>query len=200
MEGGKLSALDFRNLLEGSYSGKKRYGDFVLDKELSTKTSKVYVNPQTNKAVVAHKGTEGMSDWYNNAVYTVGGIKQYKKTDRYKEARDVQNKAFDKYGNQNISTIGHSQGGLQADLLGRRGYETITYNKPGIRKIKGLHDNYNVRTSLDPISYLGSNESYLTVPSKSYNPIKEHSISELKGLDKNLQIGRGMYKFRYTRL
>jgi hypothetical protein len=200
VKGGKLSVLDLKNLLTGSYEGKDKYRDYVLDKDISTKTSKVYVNPKTNQTVVAHKGTEGMSDWYNNAVYTVGGIGQYKKTDRYKEAKSVQDKAGDKYGNKNITTIGHSQGGLQADLLGREGYETITYNKPRLRKIKGLKNNYDIRTSNDPVSYFGSsNDAFLTIPSKTYNPVGEHSITKLQNLDKNLQIGRGMYKFRYAR-
>lgn len=199
-KGGRISVLDLTNLLTGSYEGKNKYGDYVLDEDISTDTSKVYVNPKTKKTVVAHKGTEGISDWYNNAVYTLGGIGQYKKTDRYKEAKSVQDKARDKYGNKNITTIGHSQGGLQADLLGRDSYETITYNKPRLRKIKGLRNNYDIRTSYDPVSYYGDmGDAYMTIPSKTYNPIGEHSITKLQNLDKNLQIGRGIYKFRYNR-
>lgn len=199
MKGGKIRSDDLYNLLYGSYEGKDNYGDYILDKDLSTKSSKVYVNPKTNKAVVAHKGSDSYADFYNNAVYALGGINRYKQTDRYKEAANVQKKANEKYGNKNISTIGHSQGGLQADLLGRDSYETITYNKPRLRTIKGLKNNYDIRSSYDPISYIGSNETQLTIPSKTINPISEHSIDVLKDLDKDVLIGRGYIKTRIIR-
>ena len=50
-------------------------------------------------------------------------------TPRYKEALQVQQQAEKKYGAKNISTIGHSQGGYQAQLLGANTQEIITLNK-----------------------------------------------------------------------
>ena len=130
MEGGALSAKELKGLLGASYDPKTtKVGDFVLDSKLSTSTSKVYRNPNTAQVVVAHRGTEGLLDWGNNAVYALGGKTAYKMTPRYKEAEKVQKQAEKKYGKGNVSTIGHSQGGLQAELLGGKSKEIITLNK-----------------------------------------------------------------------
>ena len=55
----------------------------ILDKTNSTKTSKIYVHP-TRQVVVAHKGTSGVLDWGNNAVYGLTGDVGYKLTGRYR--------------------------------------------------------------------------------------------------------------------
>jgi len=150
-QGGALSAKDLKDLLGASYDPKKdKVNDFEMDREISSKTSKVYYNPTTGQAVVAHMGTQGLLDWGNNAVYALGGKKAYKKTHRYKEAKRVQHRAEAKYGASNVSTIGHSQGGLQAEMLGKNSKETITLNKatrPFANKRSG--NQYDIRTSGD---------------------------------------------------
>ena len=88
-----------------------------MDKKNSTKTSKIYVHP-SGQVVVAHKGTSGVLDWGNNAVYGLTGDVGYKLTGRYREAKKVQDTAERIYGAKNITTIGHSQGAYQAQLLG----------------------------------------------------------------------------------
>jgi hypothetical protein len=127
--GGALSQKDLKGLLGASYDPTDNVNDFKLDKESSSKTSQVYHNPKTGQTVVAHRGTSGVLDWGNNLVYAVAGKKGYKMTPRYKEAEKVQKKAEEKYGAKNVSTIGHSQGGLQAELLGKDSKEIITLNK-----------------------------------------------------------------------
>ena len=47
-------------------------------------------------------------------------------TARYREAKKVQDTAERVYGANNITTIGHSQGGYQAQLLGDKSHEIIT--------------------------------------------------------------------------
>jgi hypothetical protein len=198
--GGKLQASTFKKLLKASYDEKIENVDgFKQDKSLSTKTSKVYYNPETGQAVVAHKGTSGISDWYNNAVFAFGGEDAYKKTDRYKEAEKVQREASKKYGN--ISTIGHSQGGLQAEMLGGDSNEIITLNKatrPFSNKRK--ENQYDVRTSRDIISMLNpfqpKNNNEIIIKSDSYNPLKEHDISSLERLEGDMMIGRSVFKPR----
>jgi hypothetical protein len=81
--GGKLGRDELKGLLDASYDGRERVGDWVIDKQLSTKTSKVYANNE-GRAVVAHRGTEGITDWGNNLAFAVGGEYLYKKTDRFK--------------------------------------------------------------------------------------------------------------------
>jgi hypothetical protein len=195
-QGGALSAKDLKDLLGASYDPKKdKVNDFEMDREISSKTSKVYYNPTTGQAVVAHMGTQGLLDWGNNAVYALGGKKAYKKTHRYKEAKRVQHRAEAKYGASNVSTIGHSQGGLQAEMLGKNSKETITLNKatrPFANKRSG--NQYDIRTSGDIVSALNpfqkKNKNEIVLKSKSYNPLKEHSADTLGQLEEGHMIGK----------
>lgn len=191
IRGGKLSASDLRGLLNASYSGEERVGDFILDKRLSTGTSKVYYNPTTTQVVVAHKGTEGVMDWLNNLAFALGGRWGYEKTSRYKEAEKVQREAEEAYGTKNLATIGHSQGALQADLLGQRGKEVITLNKPSHPlKTSSSAIQTDIRTRRDPVSIF--TDADITIESEGYNPLKEHSVDTLGRLDPELMIGEGL--------
>jgi len=197
-QGGKLSVENLTGLLKASYNPVENVGDFELNKELSTKTSKVYYDPNKNQAVVAHRGTKGASDWLNNLVYAVGGTKAYKMTPRYREAQRTQQRAQKLYGNENVSTIGSSQGGLQAELLGKNSKEIITHNK-ATRPFGNIkHKNqFDVRSKADIISYLNplqlKTNRDIEIPAESYlNPLKEHSIETLNRLNSQQEIGRGI--------
>jgi hypothetical protein len=186
-----LDVKDLKGLLEASYDkGINETSGYVKDKKLSKGKTKVFVNAE-GKTVVAHRGTDGMKDWGNNLAYAVGGKDLYKTTDRFKDAKKVQREAEKKYGRDNITTIGHSQGGLQAELLGKKGNDIITYNK-ATRPFSN-HQSKNqtdIRTSNDLISALnpfqnrtsGSVPSsrQITIKSKGFNPLKEHSLQRLR--------------------
>ena len=156
INGNGLKSITFQKLLEASYSGKEEVEGFIMDKSFSSKTSKVYIHP-SGQVVVAHQGTASVMDWGNNAVYALTGDTGYKFTPRYKEAKKVQENAEKKYGAKNITTIGHSQGGYQAQLLGANGHEIITLNKAtrpqevlyGSSKKK---NQYDVRSKTDLVS------------------------------------------------
>ena len=196
-QGGKLSAGDLQGLLDASYDGRERVGDFIIDKALSTSNSKVYFNPATNKAVVAHKGTTGITDWGNNAVYALFGNTGYKQTQRFKDAEKVQKAAEKKYGASNISTIGHSQAGLQAELLGKKSNEIITLDKAtrpfGNTKSK---NQYDIRSSNDIVSaanpFQKDNKKEIVLKNKSLNPLVAHDIGQLSKLDSDTMIGQGI--------
>jgi hypothetical protein len=194
-KGGKISIGNLKNLLNASYNNKQsEVGDYVLDPTLSSKTSKVYLNPNTGQVVVAHRGTSGFSDWLNNAVYAYGGEHLYKQTPRYKEAEKVQHNAYEKYGKENISTIGHSQGGLQAELLGEKSKEIITLNKATRPFENTKHENqYDIRSEKDLVSRLNpfqpKSEKDIIIPSHSKNYLKEHSIDTLNRLDSDKDVG-----------
>jgi len=188
IKGNGLKANTFKELLEASYSGKEEVAGFNLDKSISSKTSKVYVHP-SGHVVVAHQGTASVMDWGNNAVYALSGDTGYKFTPRYKEAKKVQEAAEKKYGAKNISTVGHSQGSYQAQLLGAKTHEIITLNKAtrpqevlyGSSKKK---NQYDVRASTDLVSlfrnpFQKKNETTINVVG---NPLKSHSLNVL---DKN---------------
>jgi len=193
--GGKISFGNLRKLLDASYRTDEKAGDFVLDKDSSSKTSKVYINPDTKQVVVAHRGTSGFTDWFNNLAYAYGGEKYYKMTPRYKEAEKVQRRAEEKYGTDKVSTIGHSQGGLQAELLGKNSKEIITLNK-ATRPFSNVkkENQYDIRSDMDAVSSANPFQprSDITIKSDSVNPLKEHSIDILDRLDKEQYIGRGL--------
>ena len=119
MNGGGLKSISFQKLLKASYSGDEKVEGFTMDIFISSKTSKVYVHP-SGQVVVAHRGTSGVLDWGNNAMYGMVGDIGDKLTPRYKEALKVQQNAEKKYGAKNITTIGHSQGGLQVQIIRRK--------------------------------------------------------------------------------
>ena len=185
-QGEGLYDTEFKNLLKSSYSGEP-VEDWVMDKYLSTKTSKVYKHKRENKVVIAHRGTKGFADWGNNAVFALGGEAAYKLTPRYKEAKKVQARAEKKYKGAKISTIGHSQGSLQAEMLGKNTDETITLNKATrpqdlISRSKQNKNQYDISTKGDPVSvFRNPFEKYQKLDVKgSYNPIKAHSIDAVQ--------------------
>jgi len=207
IEGGKLAVPTLKGLLDASYDKKvKNVDGFIQDEKLSTKTSKVYINPETGQAVVAHKGTSGFTDWFNNAVYAVGGRKAYKMTGRYKEAEKVQHQAEKKYGKDKVSTIGHSQGGLQAELLGQNSHEVITLNKATrpFENTKG-ENQYDISSSRDIVSAFNPFQHIqnpfepkkghdIIIPAKGFNVLDEHSIDTLERLENDKSIGRGLIR------
>ena len=205
ISGGKLAVPTLKGLLDASYDKNvKNVDGFVQDERLSTKTSKVYVNPETGQAVVAHRGTSGFTDWFNNAVYALGGRRAYKMTGRYKEAEKVQKEAEAKYGKDKVSTIGHSQGGLQAELLGQNSHEIITLNK-ATRPFENTkaENQYDIKSSRDIVSSLNpfQNNPFapkqgqdIVIPAKGFNVLAEHSIDTLERLENDKSIGRGLIR------
>ncbi len=195
--GGSLSVKDLKGLLEASYKEKAKVGDWVLDTAISGPTAKVYFNPKNNKVVVAHRGTPATdgADWLNNLTYALKGTEGYKKTKRFLASKKVQDAAEAKYGTKKMATIGHSQGSLLSELLGKNGYETITLNKATRPKsnVKGQHQ-YDIRSSGDVVSALNpfqeKTDRDITIQKQSWNPLKEHSIDILNRLNPEQEIGR----------
>lgn len=195
--GGSLSVKDLKGLLEASYNEKAKVGDWVLDTEISGPTAKVYFNPKNGKVVVAHRGTPATDgkDWLNNLTYALKGTEGYKKTKRFLASKKVQDLAEAKYGTKKMATIGHSQGALLAELLGKNGYETIALNKATRPKsnVKGKHQ-YDIRSSGDVVSALNpfqvKTDRDITIQKQSWNPLTEHSIDILNRLNPEQEIGR----------
>lgn len=202
-KGGKRTAKEIKDFLEASYQENppNELDGFILDKSLSTDTAKVYYNPQTKEAVVAHRGTKGALDWGNNLAYALG---YYDYTPRYKKGKSVQDKAEEKYGKSNISTLGHSQGSILARKLGADTKEVINVN-PAYAFEKPKKNEYNIRSKTDVVSGLYAPISYarsvlfpkyskkhdITIPSKSTTDVLgEHSYNILDRLG-NQEIGVG---------
>jgi hypothetical protein len=201
-EGGKRSAKEIKDFLDASYQDKppEKIDGWILDKKLSNNTGKVYYNPKTKEAVVAHRGTKGVTDWGNNLAYALG---MYEYTSRFKKGKSVQDKAEAKYGKKNISTLGHSQGSILSRKLGKDTKEIINVNPAYIFENPAKNE-YNIRSSSDVVSGLFapvaktreilfpkySKNRDITIPSQSSTDvIGEHSYSILDRLGEK-EIGR----------
>ncbi len=197
--GGSLKASDLRKLLESSYTSAP-VDSWKMEKSMSSRNSKVFRNPSTGQVVVAHKGTQGTMDWGNNLVYAVTGEMGYKQTKRYKDALKVQKAAENAFGRDMVTTIGHSQGGLQAQMLGGDSKEIITVNKatrPG-EAVYGSSKKRNqtdVRTSIDPVSAFrspfASKKKQVTIDADTTDPVDAHSYKHLDKLGDTM-IGEGV--------
>lgn len=197
-----MKVKTIKSLLNASYDKtppKKLKNGLRLDESLTTPTVKTYYNKNNNEAYVVHRGTQGAADWLNNVAYLTGN---YKRTDRFKQAEKIQNKAEKKYGKQNISTLGHSQGSILARELGKDTKQVINVN-PAYKLERPLKNEYVVRSSSDVVSSLYapvakvrsilypkySKAHDITIPSKS-NLLDEHSYNILDRLG-NKEIGNG---------
>lgn len=187
LKGGSVVASDVSKFVEESYKKPKessdQVGDFVLDKELSTRKAKVYHDPKTNKTIVANRGTTGtVSDWTNNLRYgadlaTGNLFNFYNKSDRMKQAEKVQKEAIEKYGKVDTN-IGHSQSGVITRELNKKGLtgEVININ-PATFYDKPKKNEKVYRSTYDPVSFFSKGATTLK---GSINPLKAHSTAFIK--------------------
>jgi len=204
--GGALSGAEVKELSKASYEKNRpeKIGDFVLDKALSTDEAAVYYNPKTGKASVAHRGTEGATDWLNNIALATG---YYKYTPRYKRGKETQKKVNEKYGKENVDTVSHSQSGQLAHKLNEEGlvHKSIEIN-PARLPFQKIRDNETIiRSSKDPVSALvpigwknGKVETIDTGKSVT-DVIGQHSYDIIQGENENKMFGNGMKKGKPVR-
>ena len=118
IRGGELDSKEVKNLLKASYDPTLIENGFVLDTEISKGYNNVFYNSDTGEVAMTVAGTSDLKDWKNNLTYGVYGRKGYKETERFKTAKEIHDKAVAKYGNKNITLLGHSQGAISAEILG----------------------------------------------------------------------------------
>ena len=125
----------------------------------------------------------------------------YDFTDRSNQAKKAQEKVIEKYGNNNLSTVGHSQSAINTRKYGKNSKEIINVN-PAFNPllISDYYRNpneYNIRSSKDIVSFpmliknnlqsitnpKWSKNHNLTVPAETNDILKEHSPDILKRLD-----------------
>ena len=189
-----LEIGEIKQFVEASYEPKKgeteQIGNYVLDKELSTRKAKVYHDPINDKTIVANRGTIGtLSDWTNNAQYLMGN---YNKTDRMKQAERVQKEAIQKYGKVDTN-VGHSQGGIITRRLNEKGLtnEVINLN-PASKGEKVRKNEFIIKSMTDPVSILQKQPKKRTTKTKgTLDFLKEHSTDILDRLNPKQLIGRG---------
>jgi len=189
--GGSLHVDLIKQFIDNSYKHtENEIGPFMIDNALSTKEVQVWVSESLKRLVLVVRGTEGtVVDWTNNAVYLTG---KYKKTKRFQRANKIMEEALAKYPGFRLTICSHSQGGILSHLLANpRIFEKIHYN-PGWTTEKLEPNEYIVRTSGDAVSMFSPKSQHTTViPSKTRNPIHEHSTIPLEDLPPKMEIGRG---------
>ncbi len=199
IDGGKLPISDIQGLLKQSYSSVPTdFKDYILDKPLSGKRVQVYKQNNSPNAVVVHRGTKGIQDVGNDLKYVLGF--DISNSKRAKHSQKIQTKAEQKYGPENVSTLGHSLGSKLASLVGSKSKEIINLNKavsPADALKKVNPNEYNIRTSKDFVSLLlPLRNNPLTIDSPWFsNVLQEHKIDVLDRLDPNLLVGKGLNQY-----
>jgi predicted alpha/beta-fold hydrolase len=181
-----MKVQTLKKVLKSSYSRKKENIDgYEKNKQLSGKRAQVYYDPSTKKAIVAHRGSQGVRDWIKtNTAMAVG----YEGGKRFQHAKKIQNKAEKMYGAENVTTVGHSLGGRIAEKVGQKSSRVITYNKAvtprSLLQPTSFHQT-DIRTKQDVVSSLGKFQKKkgenLEINSSS-NPVKAHGIQFLSRL------------------
>ena len=202
LKGGKIEVKYLNKLLNESYKGKKNTNAniddrYILDNELSTDKTKVYVDKNTNDIAMVNRGTSDFKDVMTDAKMLFGY-----KDKRFNEPKEILNKVKQKYTDKNIDLLGHSLGAKIAETLGDdpQVKNIITLNKPTtpkdlISKSKINNKQYDIRTTGDLVSVLqplqtGQND--IIIKSETKNPYTEHKIEVLDRLNQDMIIGTGL--------
>jgi len=190
-----LYANVLRDFLSNGYKKDqaKSLDGFQRDESLSGQRVQVYNKPDTKQTVVVHRGTQGFQDVLTD-IKLAFHPSLYMKSNRFQHAKAIQEQAENKYGKENVTTVGHSLGAKLAADVGGKSKEIITYNKPIIPQeiLKQTRKNEtSIRTKMDPVSILGSfNPNIKQVSTKTMNPIAAHATTQL-GEIKNEFVGAG---------
>ena len=153
VKGYGLKANTLKSMIKSTYDRSEVEG---WDKIMDTPEVTGFKHP-SGQIAVALRGTEGtLADWQNNAVFGLGGETAYKLTPRYKRAKERVAQLEKQYNPENMTLIGHSQGGLLADIVPSKAREIITLNKATrpqdflFRRRK--KNQYDIRSRFDPVS------------------------------------------------
>ena len=84
--GGAINTDELKQILKATYEkDKKDIGDYKIDKQLSGLRAKNYTNKETDKNVIAYRGTKGVHDMITDANLLFDN----KNTTRFKHAQKL---------------------------------------------------------------------------------------------------------------
>lgn len=150
-----LTAQSYASMDDADRAARKR--GYLMDRELSTDNTKVFMHRNTGRPVIAHRGSVTGSDWLVDD--TAIAIGSGDRSPRHIKARLVTKSVQQKY-RQPVDAVGHSLGGRLASRSGADGH-VVTFNRAqGLGDILGggkANDRHtHMRISGDPVSMLGS--------------------------------------------
>ena len=210
MKGGSLKPQEVKDFLKASYEkdAPMNIDGYVLDEKISNLYGKVYVNHESEKVVLAFRGT-GMealgTDWINNLIFAISQP-GYKLTPRYRTAVKMYQDAMNKYQGYKFELLGHSQSGIIVNNLCSNKVRNCISLNPAYKNATLKNNEYVIRSKGDVVSKLTepkklinsvlypkwSKKHMITIDDKTGNPITEHKMGILDRLNPNMVIGRGM--------
>jgi len=166
MIGGKIEAQNLNKFIKSAYHPEMNDDIDGYKKIKNLSNSEITTFYNGSHCIVVFRGTEKtLSDWSNNVAYVVG---QYENTSRFKRAKEIYQKIADKYGEKNISLVGHSQSAIITRKIGQNAKEIINVN--GVHLFENQKENeFNVRSSGDIVSAI---KPIADVYNKAKNSIK----------------------------
>ena len=170
---------------------------------------KVYYNEKLKHCVVVHRGTEPPSpsnflDLSDKSfaecamgLVQVSEIQQceYKDTRRFKVSEMIQKWAEKKYSQWNVTTLGHSQGGLLAALVGQNSKEIIkiqplhrdtyqdTEKEITIRSVNDFIDKRKVNEDKTIVASVPSRHMYVHIENPKEKGAMHDKLKEWYGMD-----------------
>ena len=194
---GAIKLKHVQKLLKTSYEdpkkGKAPTG-YKRDASLSGKRVQVYTNDD-NKAFVVHRGTAGMMDVLTDVKFALNRA-WFKKSKRYQQSQKIQKLAYDKYGKENTTTMGHSLGGALAESVGRKSKQVITLNKAAnlSNLTKRRRDNQvDIYSKDDAVSLLARNQK--GGRAIAIEPDKKDPILPFGGIKGKPQMGLNLHTY-----
>jgi len=164
--------------------------NYVLVNEFSNHNQKVFYNPKTKKLLLAGAGTHNWSDIATDFALAFGKLKN---TKRYKEAKEILEKARKAFPHaKDVDIVGHSLFGAIASGIGKKSDKITTYNKGATIGQKTRPNERSIRTSGDIVSILANKSKTLPRQTKNLrghpsaqNPsvptfFKSHNLENLK--------------------
>lgn len=182
--GGKIDGNTLSQILDNSYNKNHKnmhdINGYIQDDELSGKRVQVYHNPETNHLVVSHRGTSGIHDVITDAKMVLG----FKNNNRFNHGKKITNDAIKKYGDNNVTIVGHSLGSQITRESNKGNYDMVNVN-PAILPSDLLKSNKNneiiIKSKYDPISVLHElkkSNNIIYDNNNSLNPLKQHSLND----------------------
>lgn len=165
---------DIKNLPEG----------YELNKDLSSKKHKVFINPDKKEVVLSFRGTNDKHDVLTDITGVVLGNKKQNK--QFQTATKKLNKIHDLYPEYDSVVVGHSLGGSLSDYANKnakqKATKVITYNKgtalPDLFE-KRASNQTDIRREGDPISVISQFQKGGKYIEKSFNFKDPHSLKNL---------------------
>ncbi len=176
---------------------KNNIDNYVRDDSLSGARVAVYHDPNTKHTIISHRGTASIQDVGTDLMLSVGLAGN---TKRFKHAKSIQDQTENKYGKENVLTVGHSLASSIASKVGQNSKEIITMDKPVTFQNIGQkipNNQTDIRTTNDPVSLLYGlqfgQDRIINIKSDTYNPILAHKTNQLEKLNGKF-VGNGLKK------